>query len=367
MSCIGVFYSVRSNGRPNLNERAIKGNLYINYFKFRDKKWNYERFWDIGLLIKDVSDELDKISFYIPFSIEKDRIQDLGGKLFSSDMLGSLFNHKYQVTNSTDSRSYAYAKSTDDEHPNFWIYELNGNNFSIISLSEGTVIQISINSRPKGGFIRKADEKECNLYFRFRIKDVSEKDFGSVESISNDWLQSAFSKMEMVGLSINNEQLICKADSEILLKDNLFLKFEECHFFFIGSSKDERVTGNNRFIECMLLDSPQWVQYVEGHNAKGNKCLSYHWEAQQLSSPEFFVTTVYSKWDSGKVVKYLLVVVFLGVLASFIAGVITGKLFSNRPIMIKLQNIEEKIDLSYEKISERQLSSTYHIREIDSN
>ena len=328
MNSLGILYTMKASATPRMNSK-VTAELHVNYWKVPKQGGSYHRFLDFGVMINQVAHEIDSISFYFPCQIHGGDITDLGGKLKDSSLLCTLFNMDMQVQNISSSPSYSMVtpKGTSDRH-SFWLYELGPTNFQVSSVkSGGTLLSIIIKSQPKSANqINRAstDTINRNLYFRFRVKNIPVNSIFSEEQISNDFLQSAFSRTEMMDLRINEIREMDKKVFEDITEGRNFLTFSKFHFFFIGSSEDEKIEGNTLYNDCRLIDTNRWKAYMNEFANESKKCIAYHWKRVQDSPDKpiikcnVFLRTIYSSLNWKKVFKYCGVIVILNIIACLI-------------------------------------------------
>lgn len=326
MSCIGVLYRTKAEKSPN-SDIVVGVDLQANYWKLPKKYWEYWRFLDLGALIYNAKD-IESILFYVPFKVESSNLDDLGSVLVKDNLLSVLFNESYKIEDDPDIPGYHYASVVHDENkPKFWIYSLSNANFKIHNLAVGSLVEVAIKTKPKINMgIQNAESppNNYNLYIRFRIRNVPENGLGYIESISNDFFQSAFSRTEMLNLHINVISEIDEDDYKELASKYSFVVFNKIHFFFVASSEEETVYGATNYSDSRLLESKKWNLYVGNNNPQRKKCIAYHWKKEgPLSSCNIFIRTVYSSANTLKIVKYSVVVLILGILASCIASLLT--------------------------------------------
>lgn len=326
MSCIGVLYQTAEHHKPNPTNNIVV-DMQSNYWKLPKMHWGYNRFLDVGLLVYDAKD-ITSLLFYLPFKTKGDFVSDLGESLAYDNLLSVLFNEPYQVSNNPNFPGYYYVSSVAGENkkPSFWLYSLSKANFKVRHLSQGTLIEIMIKNKPSvvEGIQNVEDKKDnYNLYFRFRISHLDDNSLGYIESVSNDFFQSVFSRTEMINLHINTIGEIEENDYKEIASKYSFVNFNKIHFFFVGSSKEEAISGMNNYTDIRLLDSVLWSRYVGDNNPQSRKCLAYHWK---LSGPRengnIFFRTVYSSANLIKVLKYSILIILFGMAASYAASYI---------------------------------------------
>lgn len=320
MSSINVLYRIRDANTPNGDPTNVRGELHANYWKLPNGS-DYNRAVDFGIYLENLENSLESISITVPFSVKREDITDLSSKLFNEDFLSYLFSGSYQVLTLQDCPTYRYAKDRKGDK-SFCIYELCSNSIEIKPLVKGTQIIIKILSDPKNlNEIQETigganPEQTYNLYFRFRISNLKEGDLCFTEDISNDFLQSAFSRSEMSHVKINELREIDHSDIQDLTSKNSFVTLCKFHFFFIGSSEDEAVSGSTPYVSCALLEPSIWKDYIGNLNPLNKKCISYHWKSIDTDKHSVFFKTVYSCRNKKKLFTYASAVIVLSLVAS---------------------------------------------------
>ena len=323
MSCIGVLYRTRTDKTPN-TESYIDVDFQVNYWKLPKRFYEYWRFLDLGILVYNAKD-IESVLFYVPFKVEKNALSDLGGVLVKDNLLSVLFNDSYKIEDDPDIPGYHYASVVHNEDKSdFWVYSLSSSNFKIHPLTVGTLIEIEIKTKPRINMgIQSAEKKkdDYNLYFRFRINHIPENGLGYIESVSNDFFQSAFTRAEMLNLHINTISEIDEDDYKEMASKYSFVNFSKIHIFFVASSKEETINGSTDYSDSRLLESKKWGLYIDCNNPQERKCIAYHWKKTgPLSSCNIFLRTVYSSANIWKIIKYCIVVLLLGIIASYAAS-----------------------------------------------
>ena len=327
MNSIGILYTLRNSSEPS--KINVSAELHVNYWKVPTGKGNYKRFLDFGIFINEVAREISSVSFYFPFKVEANSLKDLGEILSKSELLCTLFNNDYVIRNINGSPSYfciSPSSNSDKAHP-FWLYVLGENNFKVNEVKpNGSIVNVQILSTPKknGGIQPASNDRKPkrNLYFRFRVEDIPADSIFYEENISNDFLQSAFSKTEMIDFRINEVREMNPKAYEEITKDKSFLPFSKIHFFFVGSSEDEQIAGNTDYKDCRLLNYDRWHTYVGEDYDNKRKLIAYHWcwkgddKIQTRDKYSIFIKTVYKSIKWRTIVKYCSVVFGLSLVAA---------------------------------------------------
>ena len=325
MNNIGILYKAKNSEAPN-DDVGVTANLHLNYWKLPGEK-QFDRFVDIGIMIYAAGNSIDELCFYFPFIVNESDLEDLAGALSKDNLLCALFGCDYELRDG--GQAYTFVEARTEEKDSFWLYHLDKTNFVISQKDEGTIVEVKIKTRPEKQLIinKKESNPECpsgdetkyNLYIRFRIKNITDKKQFKCEAISNDFIQSAFSKTELIDYHINEKRDFPKSIYEELSNLGIFFDFSKFHFYFIGSSLDEQIIGQTTYEECKLLDSEKWKSYIGNHNKLNKQCIAYHWDVEiKHNKYHIFIRTIFSNSNVRKIIKYLFVILAIGITTSSI-------------------------------------------------
>ena len=330
MSSLSVQYLSNATDKPN-PAKDMLADLQICYWKL-PKNRGFERFVDFGLLLHEVSSNLKGISLYFPFHLKEEQVSDLGGKVADGNMLGHLFNADCKVSNVVQSLTCHTVEFYDEARTSFILYSF-GKRFEIESYTIGSRLIILFEDLPdETNLFSESSETggaigASNIYIRFRLENINETDFGHTEPVSNDFLQSAFSKMEMLNFHINVFKEYPEEDIVEIRKGWNNFGLSKLEFSFVGSSEDEKVIGHKSYRETRLLDNKTWLSYLEKHNPKHKQCIEHHWKYDSDVPNNIFIRSVYSSPNAWKVLKYCLILILLNLLACGLYDL--GKSFIN--------------------------------------
>lgn len=326
MNSVGILYSIREKASKAPRIGNVSAELHVNYWKLPIGRGKYNRFLDFGIMLNEVAHDIESVLFYFPFSITKEDIEDLGEPLTKNEMLATLFNCECGVRNNPSNLSYHTVTPFDKDRHRFWLYTLSQQNFSIKNLSgdKGCTLSVKIKSIPnktKGILANDDNQYKSNLYFRFRINNLSSKDFFHEENISNDFLQGAFSKSELFDFRVNEMRDFDKGVYEELRNGNTFFSFNKVHFYFVGSSEDESVKGSKSYKDIRLLDLDRWNEYLGKNVINNKKIIAYHWcykEDTFIKKIKIPLQTIYKSLSIWRVIKYCSVIIGLNILGCII-------------------------------------------------
>ncbi|MDE7347568.1 MAG: hypothetical protein K2N48_12630 [Muribaculaceae bacterium] len=328
MSCLNFLYKVRNGKSPDADP-SISARIFVNFWKLPVKEhWynskKYRRWLDIGVIVEGVSDNIEEIAICLPFKIGKEDIKDLSEYVKNEKFVSHIMKKRYRLLSLPDTPAYYRLQSLDNqvEVRPLYLYEICDNSKDIKDLKDGSKFTVKMLSHPKDSkeIKESPDEKSTakktyDLYFQFRIIGLSDKNLSHNEVISNDFIQSAFAKSEMVDIIFNDITNIDHSDHQQITQEHELLQLSKVDFAFIGSSEDETVNGNLPLADCELLDNELWKEYMEGIETDGKKCIAYHWKVEKEPWKVFF-KTVYSARNWKRILKYALVVILLSFLAS---------------------------------------------------
>lgn len=345
--------------------------------------WNKSKIYvDIGL---KVSFLYDKIKIYLPFAISENfGCLDLGDIIRDEKILGALFNTECVICSDVKScfSKVELVGPTVKSNPNrasiFFLYTLGDQNIKISSedpnkegnqedkkedkkkdkkQKEGTWININIPDvpscfkheiqtaennpiQPEGGEKpeRQAEANYKNFiksyyYIRFRILVDNSNEFVIRRDLSNDFLQSAFSQIELYDIRINDTRnLPQKIKEQFSPKGYSLATFRDAHIFYVSSSKAQVYNGSVIKTDSRIIEPSIWSSYEPDHNPT-SIFIAHHWKfikkrpetddnerALNIKySLDLFFTTVIPKLQLGTILVYVFVVILLGSLGSLLA------------------------------------------------
>lgn len=336
MHSFGVLYSfspvqqqqqgnepIESGNKPRAT--GLSADLHINYWELDDTIVEGNQFLDFGLMIKSVALDVESIYFYFPFKIKKEWIEDLGKTLQNDQMISALFNEDFNCKSNTGS-PYTTVSQKNDINNVFFLYELADLNYSVQDVpGYGSILRIVFLSKPP---IIEPSSTDCDIYIRFRLKHFNASDIFYEEEISNDYIQSAFYKTKMLDFRVNERREMNNKLLEVLeTKERHFVRFSKFHFYYIGSSRKEKIEGYVNYTDCRLLDYSKWSNYLPSITNKDKKFLCYHWKTYNdgncFQSCSVFMRTVFKSLNWKIVLLYFSIAIGLSFIASAIWGVLS--------------------------------------------
>lgn len=375
MKSIGISVRTKSSASTiNVKEGTVQ--LHLNLWKFlpSKKKSNISQKsigktvpfnLDIGVMGKF---SISEIRLYFPFTLKDiDPWIDLAPILTQNKtILCSLFNDDYEVKNKCgnfvhvalsnsrlkpetkqegnplESKWYTSLRkiltdcicgpkdqskdttNTEDETPKeFYIYHIQKSDVKVTNYadkgSKGFVLNITIPEFPDCS-------PEQYFYIRLRIPIENAKDIAYNTNLSNDWLQSAFTRLDMYNLQINELREISDIPVlDLLEKDYNSAVFSKIHMLYVVSPEVEIKTGSSVKSDSRLIEAESWQPYIPPQYM-ADVYLAHHWKfptkrSTILHKMQLFFTAEYPELHfNPRVIPYAAGVILLGCLGSLIAS-----------------------------------------------
>ena len=260
-------------------------------------------FLDVGIKIYDPQ-KYSKVFFYIPWIINKNDIIDLGQYLKSSDMLCTIFNDDYTLSQEPHSKIIKAHNVSDKS--NIEIYCLDTNSDIVVDNKyNGTVISFD---RPK---LLSGTGTE---YFRFRITSSSFKKIIKPYNPKNVFLQSAFSTVEAIDFRFNDYRSLPSSLLEIM-RDDVSFKIGKVHFLLITES-DVDLLYSSISPTARELEEKIWTDYFKKLGKK--HVVAYHWRVKSENKEKLIencIMFVKTRVHTCNWITVILYIVFAGLLA----------------------------------------------------
>lgn len=258
-------------------ETPFQSDIHINLWK--DSNKNYSLDFGIKLYDVDYSHQkgLDSICIFVPFKCDAFQIEDLGKLINTCSEISTIFNESYKMESGPDMSSLTKFTNEDDS---FYLFELGDQNIrpEYKKSLNGTFITLSV---PIPAALLY---NTFNLYVRFRIKVNTPEAISFLkhdEQIANNFLQAAFSRMELYDFRLNDTRNTeDKVYQELITNQGYkLLEMRKVHFFFMTGAKDHVGNGNIDRMDTRMLEIEKWTKY------KGEKfehpLVAYHWKRKR--------------------------------------------------------------------------------------
>lgn len=302
-------------------------------------------FYDFGLKIHPL---IEHVCLFIPFEIrENGKDFDLARKLKDSNqLLCTVFNADLK---SDSSPTNCFSKVVDSERNElFCIYQLGANKFDIeeVKIGEkgkektiGTLLKIHLQDSPSANGVCK---QETPIYIRFRIEPKRVSDAVKSEHISNDFLQDAFSELDLFDFRLNEQRDVHTEAIDKMKGDGFqFLEFQMVHLFFMAETKETVQNGSSIKSDSRLLEKELWHQYIP-NGAKDTHYIAHHWKKRKTKTKKegeqereylepfkdyrIFFTSLYPKTNWVRLFVYLSVMIILSWAGSMLSFSVMGVL-----------------------------------------
>lgn len=336
------FWLEHSKEKSEIKEPKNLIELHINYWSIESKeKFHY---LDIGVKLTLNNSDLDSINFFFPFDLQnQDYMDNLGETICSKDeLLELIFNEKLKGTSDGKNYKDVYFEGLNKDHLRIY-KELdigNGGDAVVLTPNNDGTSRLKFSKS-----LLKADKELSNPplhhYFRFRLRLSSE----NVKKLSQNYdpqdrlVVSRFEKIEIIDFRINELRDLPGSVCNVL-NNNYTLK--QIHFFLIRDIHDELKLAHADYKRCRLLEKEVWKEYLifsKKDLVLPSQMIIYHFsEGKQKEGvfPHIDRFNAFAKFARVKItisslIVFLVSVVILGALGSFISTLIT----ENRPIYIE--------------------------------
>lgn len=296
--------------------------LHINIWKFNAGPLDLKSKFVIDFGIK-ASFSFEKIKIFLPFQLDKNKPwEDLGERVCNNnDLLCAIFNEDLSSSKEANNCFYTIMNLKDGKREEFKFYILGQSNVKIEECKKplGTWMTISIINT------NLELERDAQYYVRFRIELRAYKQFAIRRTISNDLLQAAFSKLDLYDIRINEYRNLDKKVKEVYYSLGYdFIAFRRIHIFYIANTKVSIDNWNINKNDSRIIEPRLWNTYEPFKNYKQSKVfLAHHWKLGNDKEPikqlNLFYTAKYPQIQGWTLISYLLVVIILGCIGSWLS------------------------------------------------
>lgn len=316
MDSFAIWYSPKD--KENNNEK-IDLEIHFNLWKVKTQKIGKDptTFIDIGLKIKNIK-TIKKIGIYVPFSIDKEDIEDIGEKMqYDRKLINGIFNENCNI------KSGDNGIEVDKNNDKFYIKTLDfqyQKNLEIEVTNEGSIISINV-----------SNEKTENNYYRFRIKgDSLEENFGKKISENAKIFKTEFEEKHIIDFRLNEKRAL-PDNLNMLIANEKEFQIKKIHFLLLISSEyDVPCTGLKYSVRA--LENRLWDRYLP-NDCCTNDLLGYHWKKESKSDEEkienfnSYIKISICKQGYMILVIYSLWAILIGVLINIISEFLTSENF----------------------------------------
>lgn len=266
---------------------------------------------DIGIKIY-APQGYSKVFFYVPFTISKEDICDLGQYLKTTEILCTVFNEDYTIAQEAQSKVLHIENNSKSSIINIYCLDIN-NDVSIEHRFDGTLISFC---RPQQLAGSKVTE-----YFRLRISSEKLGEIIKCYNPRNIFLQSAVSIVEAIDFRFNDYRSLPPSLLEVMRNGKSY-QIGKVHFLLILES-DVDLQFSSVCPVARELEHGIWKKY---YDKLGNKnVVAYHWKFKSDSKDKLiencimFVKTKVYKCNWQTIIIYLVVAGILAILFNLLS------------------------------------------------
>lgn len=287
-------------------------------------------FIDIGLMIPLVQD-FNEVLFALPFSIDRNnggKIKDLYEEFAIKGIPALIFNTDctYETKYKQGNDSLAVLTINNESPKKIMLVPAKSDsNYGVdIDEAEG-IVRIDVSKiREKSGH-----DQYNNAYMRFRVLSNNIKAELFCDTKKKNWfLESAFTRTQIIDLKINEIRNIDVSLNTKLLNDGWFLaKLSKVHFFIMEPAENQIIYGGND-ADCRYLEK-EWEAYLKDIYEGADNLLAYHWKKKPkelVDSYSKLVTISSSETRWSVIIVYIIVVILLSAAGSCLYDKIIGAL-----------------------------------------
>lgn len=356
MESFAFAYKTKNSKKDNDPNDNFAAECHINVWKIDAGGYilsNTKLYFDFGLMINP---KIEWIYMYIPFDfVENGRDFDLIKKLQNNNqLLCTVFNSDYKTE---VKQGDTFGKVMDKENRvQFLLHQLGSTKFDIIPFYK----TYSKNKKRIAGKLLKIHIQDAppeidKIYIRFRIEPTEITEIVKSEHISNDFLQAAFSQIDMYDLRINEIRNISTDVMDKIKEDEYkLLTFDKVHLFYMAATSENVANGSSIKQDSRLLEKDLWATYLPDNCYRRNY-IAHHWKKRvkkeemkiiksSITTKEKFIpfndyriffTTIYPKVQLIRLFVYLCIVILLGWCGSMLSFNISSFLTHSIPQYIK--------------------------------
>jgi hypothetical protein len=289
------------------------------------KKGSKNDFLDIGLMLENVQD-LESVFLYVPCTLGKAEIKDLGPKFKNAEIVTGVFNEPLKVVSSTAQPYIDILSMKTDPYARVYCFVdsdgvIDENELGVVSQGEGTVLEI------KRTALRRAlnNDTARKLYFRLRLT------FSSIPFIKNirpkdRYFLSGFESIECVDFRLNQARSIPPSIERRITgeENNQMINIRSVNFLLVTELSAELVGEQSPPHKSRILEKNIWDDYLgPEHDMPPEEMIIYHWKgktAQNSSVAGSFVPdfSIFAKVQTRK--SSLGVYIFVFMVLSIFAG-----------------------------------------------
>lgn len=342
MKSFGIYYKKEEGQTGEVGSSEVQ----INVWKLSvNKQKSY--FIDFGLQFNPC---IKEISVFVPFHTDSSHVKDLGSLISKDgDLISRLFNTNTTSNHTTQSTHTLVSKddgnkfeicSLDVDNKTGFTYLKDGDkSYTLITFSVPQKIEPRKQESENNKSTTAAETKKTDCYVRFRIIVDDNSLISRTEDVANDVVQSAFSKLELFDIRLNDARYIPSNATQIIYHDKKCdaFYFQKVHFFYMVDVREPIQTTSPACHDSRFLEYIDWKGYLDNEEIKDNNFLSYHWKKVKTNTSDASIKSFqlcYSCLFPNRDTKQLLAYAGLAIILGFIGSMLCfsfSSLFSNVP------------------------------------
>lgn len=293
-------------------DNGTKAEVHFNLWNMHYKD-ALPPFLDVGIKLNNVSD-FNCINFFVPFVLANTDISDLGSVLKEGNILCTIFNEDYIVSQNGGSKLLTVQNNKSEAVMGIYCLDVK-NDIKVENKFDGTLISIPKPTSVNG---------QLPIYFRFRIQSRMLKKIIKCYNPQNIFLQSAFSTIEAIDFRFNDYRSVHPSLLEQIRLQKSY-NIEKVHFLLVTEA-DVDLQYSSVSATARELEKDVWKQYFP--YIKSKNIVAYHWKFKSINSEKLiencimFVKTKVHKCNWLTILLYLLVLGAITMFFEFISRLI---------------------------------------------
>lgn len=250
------------------NDSEFIADVHFNLWNLHYKKAK-PPFLDVGIKVYEPQ-KYSKVHFYVPWIVNKEEVVDLGQYLKSAEMLCTIFNDDFVLSQEPQSKIITALNSNSKQEINIYCLDIDSD-VSIEHSYGGTIISFSRPDSLNG---------ESTEYYRFRLTSEHFSRIIKPYSPKNVFLQSAFSTTEAIDFRFNDYRSLSPSLLEVM-RNNASYKIGKVHFLLVVEA-DVDLMYASTVPTARELEKDTWSKYFA--YLGGKQVVAYHWRVKSDDS-----------------------------------------------------------------------------------
>lgn len=326
MKSFGLWY--KEIPPKNKTNDDSKFALHVNFWSLEDIETDEnigEPYLDIGIKITNY-ENVEKMTFFCPFNLDKNCIQDLSEKFSKKNNANIIFNDDCEIE--TKDNFTIIKMSNREKLLIFPLFRVIKNICKVETIEDSDGTKIIFNFQEFHKYVAEVSKLKNikKIYIRFRIKDITLRDYIYFDSEPlNKSFESAFSGTRIIDFKVNEKRDINDSvRTETIVDKQNWADFDSIHFLAMMPSSYGVTSFCKEQMTCRELEDGLWDDYLgTGIRFEKGHVLAYHWRKKQekdegITDFSCLLKIDYSKTKVMTIFSYALSVVALGMIGSIL-------------------------------------------------